>query len=92
MKSSRMFSLVLAAVALCSAAVVSTYRQAVEVAVSSYRTIQRVVFFGFELAAGTKANTARTVLPFVQAKAFVLRIIKRDRPIVSNDWRMCPST
>lgn len=29
---------------------------------------------------------------FVRAKAFVLRLAKRNRPVVHPDWRMCPST
>ena len=28
---------------------------------------------------------------FVKAKSFVQRIVKRERPILSNTWRMCPS-
>lgn len=27
----------------------------------------------------------------VQAKAFVLRVIKRERPVIRAEWRMCPS-
>lgn len=26
-----------------------------------------------------------------QAKAFVLRLVKRDRPVITSSWRMCPS-
>jgi len=26
-----------------------------------------------------------------QAKAFTLRLIKRERPVVTASWRMCPS-
>ena len=30
--------------------------------------------------------------PLVQAKAFVTRLVKRDRPTIMSRWRMCPST
>lgn len=29
---------------------------------------------------------------FVSARAFVLRLAKRSRPITTPGWRMCPST
>jgi hypothetical protein len=30
-------------------------------------------------------------VPMVKAKAFSQRIMKRERPVVTSSWRMCPS-
>lgn len=56
------------------------------------RALKNMVLDGFKLAAGAKAERERSVLPFVQAKAFKARKDKRERPEVSGSWRMCPST
>ena len=42
----------------------------------------------FKLAEAQDDGKAVSVVSFIQAKAFVLRIIKCDRPVVSADWRM----
>ena len=42
----------------------------------------------FKLAAAQDGGKAASVVSLMQAKAFVLRIIKCDRPVVSADWRM----
>jgi len=49
------------------------------------------VLHGFELAAQT-ATVRQPAVLLLQAKAFVLRLIKRERPVVTASWRMCPST
>lgn len=36
------------------------------------------------------ANTP-AIVGFVKAKAFNQRLIKRERPVLSPTWRMCPS-
>jgi len=33
----------------------------------------------------------RPLVVFVQARAFVMRMAKRERPVVTPRWRMCPS-
>lgn len=49
-----------------------------------------VVTFGLKLfqAEPTGRNPAVRI---VQAKAFVARILKRERPVLTSAWRMCPS-
>lgn len=37
-------------------------------------------------------DLARPPVPLVQARAFVMRLAKRQRPITTPRWRMCPST
>lgn len=47
------------------------------------------VFAGPKLV---EAPTSRPAVVLRSAKQFVLRIVKRDRPVVTPRWRMCPST
>ncbi len=92
MKSSLRFtSLIVAAAALCMAAASTAYRQTADAVCTFARAFKNVVLDGFKLAAQLDSGKALAVVPFVQAKAFVLRIIKRERPEVSTSWRMCPS-
>lgn len=42
--------------------------------------------------AGPVAGVLVPAVHLVRAKAFVRRLIKRDRPVVTSSWRMCPST
>lgn len=49
------------------------------------------VLGAIELAHQTAAVRHGTVF-MVRARAFVLRLIKRERPVVTASWRMCPST
>jgi hypothetical protein len=37
-------------------------------------------------------DLSRSKVPLVQARAFVMRLAKRERPITTPRWRMCPST
>lgn len=47
---------------------------------------------GLKLAARADGDGfARPAVLFVQARAFVLRLAKRERPQLSGSWRMCPS-
>ncbi len=50
------------------------------------------MFDGIALVAGDTGTLSQPVKNIVQAKAFVLRIAKRERPVVTSSWRMCPST
>lgn len=63
-----------------------------DVVVSTARALKNVALDGFKLAANAQADKARSVLPFVQARAFVGRLIKRERVLLSGGWRQCPST
>lgn len=49
-------------------------------------------FMGYGLALfDTKAEPQTSTAPLVRAKRFLLRILKRERPVVTGAWRMCPS-
>lgn len=60
--------------------------------VSAYHWAKTFVLDGFKLAAAKDESSKLLRVMFVQTKAFVLRLAKRERPVVTNSWRMCPST
>lgn len=66
-----------------SVQVVKAYRAAKVVAAR----ILEVALAPFKRDTGERMPSVR----FVQAKAFVQRIIRRDRVTVTNTWRHCPS-
>lgn len=51
----------------------------------------RFVLRGVEIIARRDTVPLRPVVNLVQAKAFVQRIMKRERPVMTVGWRMCPS-
>lgn len=56
------------------------------------RAVKDWAFDGFKMAARTDGEGfARPQVPFVQARAFVSRLAKRERPVTFGAWRMCPS-
>ncbi|MES2685479.1 MAG: hypothetical protein V4706_01590 [Pseudomonadota bacterium] len=65
--------------------------KAVSAAYSVCRSIKASVMDGF-IALAQPTPGVPVAVPFIRARAFVLRIIKRDRPVVTSTWRMCPST
>lgn len=46
--------------------------------------------FAFKEAA-SHVLIARPLVAFVQARSFVMAYAKRERPVVTARWRMCPS-
>lgn len=70
-----------------------------EMAVAVYRTYKRAkdwlvdtIAYGFKLAGREDEGEAKPAVVLVQAKVFVLRLAKRERPVMTSSWRMCPST
>lgn len=63
--------------------VVQTYRDAKQ-------WVFKVVVTGLAMA-GSKPSGRRPVVLLVQARAFYTRLIRRDRPRMTDGWRMCPS-
>lgn len=92
MKMSRLYALAVMACISFASAAVAWARPVFEVAVATARAAKNLVLDGFKLAANADAEKTRSVLPFVQAKSFVQRLVKRERPEVTGGWRMCPST
>lgn len=62
------------------------------VVVSACSFLKTLVLDGFKLAVPDAGGKSAAVVAFVQAKAFVMRLAKRERPLVTDNWRMCPST
>jgi predicted MPP superfamily phosphohydrolase len=86
------FRNVLSLAVLACAAFVSSGVAAVQaIAVATYQSVKSWMLDGFKLMAATSDAHARPAITVVQAKAFVQRIIKRERPELSSSWRMCPS-
>lgn len=79
------------AVLSCAAFVSSSLEALHGFAVATYRAVKSFVYDAFKLVAAPDDAHARPAVAFVQAKAFVQRIMKRERPQLTGSWRMCPS-
>ncbi len=80
------------------AALASCWRaltDAVETVKHAYRVSEKwaikVLRDTLSLAAGSDTGRQPSVR-LVQAKAFYFRLIRRDRPMLTDGWRLCPST
>lgn len=92
MKSFRLSSLLFAAIALCAYAFSTFCATAADLVVSTARAVKNWALDGFKLAAAAEAEKTRTVLPFVQARSFFGRLVKRERVQMTAGWRRCAST
>lgn len=92
MQRSRFFSMLACAAIACMALVASAFSAVERAVVASYHAAKDLILDGFKLAAAKNDTSTLPLVAFVQAKAFVLRLAKRERPEVSGSWRMCPST
>jgi membrane-bound lytic murein transglycosylase B len=86
----RTFSRLLLVCAVLASAALAVAAPVVHAAVSAYRFAKDWLVTGFKLFASTE-TVSRPTIARVQAKAFVQRIMKRERPTVTPGWRMCPS-
>jgi hypothetical protein len=55
------------------------------------RRLKTLALDGIALVGGGSSDLNPISIRIVQAKAFVQRIAKRERPVVTSSWRMCPS-
>lgn len=92
MKRFRIANLLTAAVMACALAFAAAVRPVAELVVATGRALKNLVLDGLQLAVPADQSKSAAVVAFVQARAFVLRLIKRDRPVKSTEWSMCPST
>lgn len=92
MKRSFLAVIALSACAALASVASTTYDRVAGIALSVFRGVKDFVLGGIALVAGTPAETNGPAVVLVQAKAFVMRLVKRERPVVTNSWRMCPST
>lgn len=91
MKRSFLASIALLACAALASVAVATYDRAFGIVESAYASLKSFVLDGVALLAGTADAPKRSMVMLVQAQAFVLRLAKRERPVVTASWRMCPS-
>lgn len=75
----------------CASLAFACYHAVADPIVAVYRMAKSVVLDAFKLAGIEGVGFALPAVVLVQAKAFVLRMAKRERPVVTNSWRMCPS-
>lgn len=81
------------AMAGCLLIAATAYTACVAPIVFAARAVKDWALDGFKLATKDEGfGLGRPQVPFVQARAFVLRLAKRERPQLSGSWRMCPST
>lgn len=92
LKTRSLFAWALMASAAVCAAVAAVTVPIAQAVVATARAFKDFVLDGFKLAGGEDEGEAQPAVMLVQAKAFVLRLAKRERPEVSGSWRMCPST
>lgn len=71
--------------ATCVAAVASTYASVRE-------GIKVFAMAAVKAVAPEPIGTQAPAVHQVQAKAFQARIDKRERPVITSSWRLCPST
>lgn len=88
----------LAAMALLACAAFATHAYDVIVApvLKAYQSVKRVLVgwatSALALASAKASLDLNPVSLFASAKAFYLRLAKRERPRVTPGWRWCPST
>ena len=87
-----MFKRAFLALTLATMAAVGFLASIATTAAHHIAVVARDIFLGplpMDQTAGESALASR---PLVAARSFVLRVLKRERPVITNDWRMCPST
>lgn len=87
MKMFRVLSFAFAAAAVVAAA----FSPVVDVFKAGYAACSKMVAHAFALASPEAEAQRKPQVYFVQARAFVARLVKRERPVLTNSWRMCPS-
>jgi len=76
----------------CAALASVCFHAVADPVIATFRVAKEVILYGFKLSEAEPTGRANPMVRRVQAKSFVERIEKRDRPVVTSSWRMCPST
>lgn len=95
MKTGFFRSLAAMALLVCAAFATHVYDVIVVPVLKAYQTVKRVLVGWATSALALAAKTDLDLNPisiFASAKAFYLRLAKRERPRVTPGWRWCPST
>lgn len=94
-RSSRLFAIAAIACAAAAGAFASVAVASRDYVVSAVHRAWDFVLDGFRMEASVQPASPSQREPsvaLVAAKAFILRLVKRERPRVTPLWRMCPST
>jgi len=75
----------------CASLAAACYHAVVDPLVAVCRMAKSFVLEACRLSANEASGVAKPDVRRVQAKAFVQRLAKRERPVVTSSWRMCPS-
>lgn len=70
----------------------TTFDRIADLYVSAKEAIISFASAAVEAVAAKTADLIAQATPLVQARAFVMRLAKRERPELTGSWRMCPST
>jgi uncharacterized membrane protein len=77
---------------LACAALASAAYAAYDSVATAYARVKTFVMEGVAVVGVTAEKPQSAPVVFlVQAKAFVMRLAKRERPVLTTTWRMCPS-
>jgi hypothetical protein len=76
----------------CASLAAACYHAVADPIVAVCRMTKSFLLDACALAANEGSGVAKPAVQRVQAKAFVQRIEKRERPVLTSSWRMCPST
>jgi len=77
-------------ISLALACAVAAFAHVAETAYATCRAIKNLFVDNFPSLATTNPPKADAV-PKLQARQYRQRIEKRERPVVTSAWRMCPS-
>ena len=92
MRTSRIFSIAVLACAMACSAVSAAFIGVGRAVISAFRLGVGFVADRLPKPADPKIEaTTRPRMALVIAREFVRRLIKRERPVVMPQWRMCPS-
>ena len=75
----------------CASLAAACYHAVADPIVSVFRSIKSFALDACSLEANEGFGVAKPAVVRVQVKAFVMQLVKRDRPMVTSSWRMCPS-
>ena len=75
----------------CASIASACYDAVASPIVAAYRVVKGFVLGAFDAMAVESSEPRKPMVQQVQAKAFMQRIEKRERPVITSAWRMCPS-
>lgn len=76
----------------CAALASVCFHAVADPVIAACQRFKNIVLYGFKLAEIEPVNSTRPAKQRVRAKSFLAGIMKRERPVVTGSWRMCPST